>query len=624
MNSRTKPDPPDGWDDARLADAYRALAGRARLNGCSARAIVLRATAEPRPRALGGWSPRRRWASVVGLIAAAVMVAAVVVAPRAIVTAPASPGIIPGGSPVAPAAGTPAATDASASPSVAPIASPSSTPTAAPPATVPILGAAALTDLVSREQAGGLAPAWVVTSAPMGVAAGTPGFPSIEECWPTGTCRVIGSINGAGVVAIREQDRLVEPPMPTGDTPIVLRVAPDGPLEYLGQLDAASAGAPLTASALSKATDHATPGEVVAVRAWLDAGHEVFAGPARPDDEPMPFVGQENGAWLAGSAFLPITGGGGGFSGNGPHSGAVQVQSGAYSQFAPDPADADQYNYQPRDGLWLVRFVEHHAADYGDEHGWLLVGRIDAAPRAAPPSGRDVPGYPRVLSAQEAANVVTVPGSEGQGVLVDGKINSISRPPCTADLCLAGVLSGTKVEVWTSRETRSFARPTFDSVGISAYRVRKGGLAFLGWMGYAADGTFTDTLGDLEALANPPTPDSPSAPSGPVTFVVRGWLVDQGVPISCLTMPDDGWPFGCGGAWITPEAYQPGKGGNSNAVPPSAGIEVEPGAYDAYAPDPAWLPNGIAHAPREGTWLVRLLTGSAGQRAWEVVAHLAR
>ncbi len=626
MTGRTEPDRPDDWDDSRLADTYQALAGRARLNGLSARAIAVRAAEEPQLPTVARWSALRRWASL-GVVAAVVLVAVFVVAPRAIVTAPASPATNPSGPPVATSAATPAAAEASASPSLASSASPLSTPAASPPATVPIVDAAALANLVSREQAGGLAPAWVVTSARMGVAAGAPGFPQVEECWPTGTCRVIGSISGAGLVAIREEDRVVEPPLPTGDAPIVLRVARDGPLEYLGQLDPASAAAPLAAPALASATDRTTPGEVVAIRAWINAGHEVFsAGPVPPNDEPLPFVGQDNGAWVADHPFLPLVrvvdSSGAAITG-GRETGDVQVQAGAYSQFAPDPADADEVNYAPREGLWLVRAVDYRPADAAGMRGWLLVGRIDGALRSATPSGMDVPGYPRVLSAQEAAQVVAVFDWVGRTVLVDGTIEPTFGLACTGDLCAAGLLGGTKVEIRTSRETRSFAAPTFSSHGISAYRVRKGGLEFLGWIAYATDNTFTDTLAHLADLAHPPTPDSPSAPIGPVTFVVRGWLIDQGVPIACPTMPDDGWPFGCGQSWITPAAYQPGTGTDWNAVPPTAGIEVQADAYRSYAPDPAFLPSSIAHTPREGTWLVRLLTRTTGQRAWEVVSRLA-
>jgi hypothetical protein len=608
MTSSPEPDLPDGWDDRRVGDAYRALAAGVRSERLPVRAVVEAATAADSPRRRSAWG----WGAAV---AAAVLVAAIAVVPRLV--APVGPGDL---------ATAPAAVSA------APLPSATSTPALAAgdsvPASVPILDAAGLIAIAERERAGGLEPVTVATTAEMGPAAGTPGMATDIECWPTGSCRMIGSISGAGLVAIREDDRIVEPPLPTGDAPMVLRIARSGPLEYLGQMEPASAEAPLNAATIDARTAAAVPGTVIAVRSWMNAGHEIFsAGPVPPDDEPAPFVGQVNGAWLADESFLPLTkledGTGTAISGSSAPAGAIQVQGGAYGQFAPNPADANEVNYASRQGLWLVRAVTYAHAGWDTMHGWLLVGRIDAAPLPAQPTGRDVAGYPTVISAQEAAAIAAGP-TDGRVLLVDGAITAVFGVLCSGGPCQVGLLAGTEVKVSVDRETRAFAAPYFGEARVAAYRVSNGALEYLGYMGYAEGSTFTEDLATLAAMANPPTPDSPTGPNGPVTFVVRGWLVDQGAPIPCPTaVSGEGWPFGCGHSWITPEAYQPVKGNDPNAVAPTSGIEAAAGDYRAWAPNPAWLPNGIAHEPREGTWLVRLLTGSDGQRAWEVVARLA-
>lgn len=84
----------------------------------------------------------------------------------------------------------------------------------------------------------------------------------------------------------------------------------------------------------------------------------------------------------------------------------------------------------------------------------------------------------------------------------------------------------------------------------------------------------------------------------------------------------------CGFAWITRDEAQPVSvipGGSSITPPPNA-IRVQPAAYMEFAPDPAFEANGVAHMPRHGTFLVRLVSNPPSatdpQRGWQVVARL--
>ena len=66
--------------------------------------------------------------------------------------------------------------------------------------------------------------------------------------------------------------------------------------------------------------------------------------------------------------------------------------------------------------------------------------------------------------------------------------------------------------------------------------------------------------------------------------------------------------------------------GFSLVVPPGA-IRVQPGAYDAFAPSPASEPDGVGFVPRQGTYLVRMVSNPPGgrpaQTGWQIVARLA-
>jgi hypothetical protein len=134
-------------------------------------------------------------------------------------------------------------------------------------------------------------------------------------------------------------------------------------------------------------------------------------------------------------------------------------------------------------------------------------------------------------------------------------------------------------------------------------------------MGYNDDNTFVfrvDQLLDPQHMAR-----------GPETVIVRGWLVDSGPPIPC---PSTSSP--CGSAWVTSAAVQPVTvNGNGYAItPPSNAVSVQGDAYTEFAADAAFEANGVAHVPRLGTYLLRLVTNPSSAsnpgRGWQVVARL--
>ena len=61
-------------------------------------------------------------------------------------------------------------------------------------------------------------------------------------------------------------------------------------------------------------------------------------------------------------------------------------------------------------------------------------------------------------------------------------------------------------------------------------------------------------------------------------------------------------------------------------MPPAGAIRVQPGAYDEFAPSPAPEPDGVGFVPREGTYLVRMVTephpGANPPTGWQIVARL--
>lgn len=95
---------------------------------------------------------------------------------------------------------------------------------------------------------------------------------------------------------------------------------------------------------------------------------------------------------------------------------------------------------------------------------------------------------------------------------------------------------------------------------------------------------------------------------------MTGWLVDSGtLALPCASpigpLPPDTPFVHCESAWLTADAVQPVQeaANGISLVPPPGGIRVQPGAYAEYAPSPATEPDGFAHVPRHGAYLVRLV-----------------
>ena len=153
----------------------------------------------------------------------------------------------------------------------------------------------------------------------------------------------------------------------------------------------------------------------------------------------------------------------------------------------------------------------------------------------------------------------------------------------------------------------------------------QGPIEYLGYMGYAEDNTFVrpiETLLDLSQM-----------PRGPLTVIASGWLVDGGPVIPCPSQVPDvppDTPFEiCGDAWLSRDEFQPvasGSGGGWTVAAPPVAIKVQPRAYWVFAPNPAFAADGVAHRPRFGTFLIRLVSNpplaTLPERGWQIVARL--
>ena len=159
----------------------------------------------------------------------------------------------------------------------------------------------------------------------------------------------------------------------------------------------------------------------------------------------------------------------------------VAVQRGAYDEYAPIPSISNM-NEESRRAIYLVRMVVHDAVNCSGCRGWLVVGRLDAAPiKSASPTG------PVVRSAAELALLLGKDraGWIGKAVLVDGKVLPGTNQNCpqTGD-CNLGTLDGTTETVFASTYTASMLpqEAGFQTQGVLAVVVRQAGLEYLGYM----------------------------------------------------------------------------------------------------------------------------------------------
>ncbi len=498
-------------------------------------------------------------------------------------------------------------------------------PRTASPAPIAVLDARQLQAEIEQERSGDLEPRDVIADVAIDPDHRTP--PLERECVPLGQCTVIGTLAGfdstLGTVTVRAEDQRIPPPTDAAalEAPVALHLSASGPIEFLGHVTVGPARRALDVPAALALGKTAANGEVIAATGWLVGVEGFSCGPAPMPGPivPAPFSCQLP-EFMTATPARPVTGGGNSFEMSAP-SGAVQLQMGAYQECAPQPS-FDGVNDVPRLGTYLLRMVAIDQSHCEHCRGWLAIGRLDAAavPASPAPSG----DQPLVRSTDELALALAQdrPAIIGQIVFVDGRIVPGTASGCTGSgSCSLGVLEGTSEQVVATPFVVSQFVPGDDAQvrGVLALLVRSTGLEYLGVGG---------TPLPLSELADPLVTNGLPVQVHPVD----AWLVGEGaVPCASFTnAPPADTPFDtCGGSWLTISAQQPVRrsgGGFSIVVPPGA-IRVQPGAYHESAPSPAPEPDGIGFVPREGTYLVRLVTwtppGGTAETGWQVVARLA-
>ncbi len=501
---------------------------------------------------------------------------------------------------------------------------------AASPSPVAVLDAAQLRAAIEQELAGGLAPRDVIADVAIDSSRRTP--PLDRECVPLGQCTVIGTLAGSdatlGTVTVRAQDQSVPRPTDAADlqAPVALRLSGSGPIEFLGHVHLTPDGLAFGVPAALAATASAPAGEVIAVTGWLVGVEGFSCGPAPMPGPPVPApFSCHVPEFLTERATKPVSrtglsGMGSGFQMTAP-AGAVQLQMGAYQEYAPSPS-FDGVNDVPRLGTYLLRMVAIDQSNCEHCRGWLAVGRLDAsaAPASPAPSG----SQPQVRSTDELALALAQdrPVLVGHVVFVDGRIVPGTASGCTEPgPCSLGVPEGTSERVVATPYAVSQLVPGNDAQvrGVLALVVRANGLEYLGVGGVPLP---------LSELADPLITNGLPLQVHPVT----AWLVGEG-PVPCASFasaPPADTPFDtCGGSWLMTAAQQPVQrngAGFSLVVPPGA-VRVQPGAYGAFAPSPASEPDGVGMVPREATYLVRMVSNPPGgwpaQTGWQIVARLA-
>ena len=495
----------------------------------------------------------------------------------------------------------------------------------ATPAPIAVFDAAQLRAAIEQERAGGIEPRDVIGDVAIDPARRTP--PLDRECVPLGQCTVIGTLAGfdatLGTVTVRAEDQRVPPPTDAASlqAPVAVRLSPSGPIEFLGHVNLGTATRAFDVAGALALGKMAATGDVIAATGWLVGVEGFSCGPVPMPGPvvPAPFSCQLP-EFLTATPIRPVSGGGNSFAMSAP-TGAVQLQMGAYQEFAPQPS-FDGVNDVPRLGTYLLRMVAINQSNCEHCRGWLAVGRLDASavPASPAPSGYQL----LVRSPDELALALAQdrPAIVGQIEFVDGRIFPGTASGCTGSgPCSLGVLEGTSEQVVATPFVVSQSVPGDDAQvwGVLALLVRPTGLEYLGEGGVPLP---------LSELADPLITNGIPLQVHPV----EAWLVGEGaVPCaSFVHTPPADTPFDtCGGSWLTASSQQPVQrnGAGFSHVVPRGAIRVQPGAYDEFAPSPAPEPDGVGFVPREGTYLVRMVTwtppGGKAEMGWQVVARLA-
>jgi hypothetical protein len=490
---------------------------------------------------------------------------------------------------------------------------------------------------IAAQRAGGLQPQDVVADVSIDTSRKT--APLSRECDPYGQCQVIGTLQGfddaAGAVAIAQEGRVLPPATDAValQAPVALRLTGTGPVEFLGHVRFAPSGSPTwsVSEALADTTTAADE-QVVGIDGWLEGATGFSCGPPPQSPFPPPPFACGLRDYITPDARLLVvtTDGGNGHTYSAPSDG-IPVQMGAYGTYALNPSYGTDQNDEPRRAIYLLRMVAFDASSCVGCRSWLVVGRLDASAATS-----STEAGPVVRSPAELEQLLSADRSQwvGRAFYVDGVVTPGTPGGCgSSNPCQIGTLDGTSEKVVASPYTVSMlpSEADFMTTGVLAVTVRQDGLEYLGYAGYKTDNSFYFTPAQL-------TDPQWSNHAPLMTVVVKAWLVDGGLHSCAPPQPGSpdlsDTPFEtCPEAWLAPSAYQPVSttdGGGVTITAPSGALRIQPEAYQEFAPnpspDPSLEPNGIAHVPRYGTFLLRLVqnppSGSSYQSGWQMVARL--
>ena len=510
---------------------------------------------------------------------------------------------------------------------------------AAPPTSVDVKDAASLRDDISLVKAGGEIPHDVVVNL-----GATPAATATARTCADGqsTCTVVGVLDEfnavSGSVVVRTEVHVVPPPIDGASlrAPLALHIAVDGSLELIGHIDLTAGTGRLDMTGLRARTPTASAGQVVAVLGWLGQMLSPSCGPYL-GDTPQPFEcpGQpsflydspikavtvnEHPSQQPGTAVAPVLSA----TGNLPDT-VVLVGAASYQAFAPSPF-VDGFNAEPREGLYLLRFVTVDTVECPKCRGWLVVGRLDLRSDATANNSPTFNAGIKTYSPDEIEALLTADRSAwiDKAVIVNGSVSPVDRLKC--QIVSAGCLVGKLVDTSEWVEASSYTSQLAGGItgGTMAMRVREDGLEFLGLMGGGFNGV------DNQATVDWLRGSSWSGDNTLTAFIVKGWLVAAPAhpcPLEPGAAPPPDTPFvTCPGAWLTPVEEQPTTLDTNEMTvnPPKDGVMVQYGAYRDFAPHPS---TGALPEPRAGSYLVRLLVdfpgNSTAQSGWQVVARLS-